>query len=81
MKHWRRLLIIVCSNDDLDLFYSKVKFGNQGFSVKKSKKVDFSKTIAACDLKLIELMKISGYFLTLAQGHLHMKIKICIFFH
>ena len=38
------------------------------------KEVDFSETIAACDLKvgrcrhLIELM---------AQGHLHMKLKTC----
>ena len=36
---------------DLDLFYDKVKFGNFGFSVKKVKKVDFSETIEACDLK------------------------------
>ena len=49
------------------------------------KTVDFSETIAACDLKsgrrrqLIELMKVCEYFLTLAQGHLHMKIKTCFF--
>ena len=43
------------------LFYGKVKFGNLGFSVGKMKKVDFSKTILACDLKLIELMKICEY--------------------
>ena len=45
------------------------------------KKVDFSETIAACDLKLIELITTvsiegQGYFLTLAQGHLGMKIKL-----
>ena len=39
----------------------------------------FSETIADCDLKLIELMRyvsIEGqcYFLTLAQGHLDIKI-------
>ena len=51
------------------------------------KTVDFSETIEACDLKfgtcrqLIELMKVSevsiegqGLFLTLAQGHLQLKI-------
>ena len=39
--------------DDLDLFYGKVKFGNLGFFVKKKKvkKVDFSETIEALDLK------------------------------
>ena len=40
--------------------------------------MDFSETIGACDLQLIKLMKIceyegQGHFLTLAQGHLHMK--------
>ena len=39
------------------------------------KKVGYSETIAACDLKLIDLMKIcefegQGHFLTLAQCHL-----------
>ena len=47
--------------------------------------MDLSETIAACDLKvgrcrqLIELMNVciegQGLFMTLAQGHLHMKIK------
>ena len=46
---------------DLDLFYGKVKFGNFGFSEKKVKKLDFSETIAAFDLKLIDLMKICEY--------------------
>ena len=41
-------------SSDLDIFYSKVKFGNLGFSMGKSKKVDFSETIAACDLKLVD---------------------------
>ena len=40
------------------------------------KKVEFSETFAACDLKLIELMKICEYFLTLAKSHLHMNIKV-----
>ena len=44
---------------DLDLFYDKVKLCNLGFSVRK---VDFSKTIEACDLKIIVLMRI--YVLT-----------------
>ena len=50
------------------------------------KTVDFSESVAAYDLKdgtfiqLIELMKVmsfegQGHFLTLAQGHLHLKIK------
>ena len=48
--------------------------------------MDFSETIEACDLKsgrcrqLIELMKVmegQGHFLTLASGHLHIKIKTC----
>ena len=49
---------------DLDLFNSKVKFGNLGFSLKKMKTMDFSETIEACDLKggwyrqIIELMKV-----------------------
>ena len=52
------------------------------------KTVDFSETIEACDLKvglcrqLIEFMRYvsiegQGHLLTLAQGHLHMKIKTC----
>ena len=46
------------------------------------KTVDFSETIAACDLKvgrcrqLIEF-EVQGHFLILAQGHLHMKIETC----
>ena len=56
MQHWGLLPIIVCSDEDP--FYCKVKFCNQSFSVRKVKNVDFSETIAACDLKLIELMKI-----------------------
>ena len=31
---------------------SKVKFGNLGYSMEKSETVDFSDTIAACDLKV-----------------------------
>ena len=53
---------------DLDLFYSKVKFGNLGFFFgKKVKTVDFSESIAASDLKvgrrrqLIEVMKVCEY--------------------
>ena len=53
------------------------------------KKVDYSKTIAACDLKLIDLVSEivrfseivsiegQGHLLTLAQGHLHLKIETC----
>ena len=53
-------LIIICSNDD-PLFFAMGKFCDLGFSVGKSEKVDFSETIAACDLKLMELMKIWEY--------------------
>ena len=65
---------------DHDLCYGKVKFGNLGFSIEKSENCWFFRTFAACDLKPIEIMKIceiegQGHFLTLAQGHLHLKIK------
>ena len=52
---------------DLDLFYSKVKFGNLGFLWEKVKTMDFSESIAASDLKvgrcrqLIEVMKVCEY--------------------
>ena len=35
-----------------DLFYGKVKFCHLGFSIGKSETVGFSKTIAACNLKI-----------------------------
>ena len=43
--------------------------------------MDFSKTIAAYDLKIIVLIRYlsiegQGHFLTFAKGHLHMKIKV-----
>ena len=49
------------------MFYGKVKFGNLGFSIRRSETVDFSETIAARDLKvsrsrhLLEYMKICEY--------------------
>ena len=54
----------------------------------KKKTRDFSENIAACDLKvgrcrqLFEFIRYvgiegQGHFLTLAQGHLCMKIKTC----
>ena len=49
------------------MFYGKVKFGNLGFSRRRSETVDFSETIAASDLKvsrsrhLLEYMKICEY--------------------
>ena len=52
---------------DLDLFYGKVKFGNLGFSMGKSEKVDFSETIEASNLKVgrcrqrIEYLKACEY--------------------
>ena len=55
-------------SSDLDLFYSKVKFGYLGFSIRKTvKTVDFSETIAACELKVgrcrhfIEIMEVCEY--------------------
>ena len=66
MSHHWLLPIIVCSNDDgrvdLDLFYSKVKFGNIGLSIGKSENCWFFRTFAACDLKPIEIMKICEYW-------------------
>ena len=54
--------------NDLDLFYGKVKFGNlEAFLWEKVKTVDFSETIADCDLKvgkcrqLIEFMMVYEY--------------------
>ena len=72
MQHRGLQPIIVYSNDDprvtLTFFYGKVKFGYSGFSMgKKVKTVDFSETIATCDLKvgrcrqLIEIMKVCEY--------------------
>ena len=63
-----------------------VKFDNLGFSIGKSENSVFSETIAARDLKvsrsrhLIEYRRYvsiegQGYFLTMAQGRVH--IKIC----
>ena len=51
---------------NLDLLYSKVKFGNLGFFLGKIKTMDFLETVEACDLKVgrcrqlhvIELMKV-----------------------
>ena len=46
---------------DLDLFYGKVKYGNLGFSMEKSEKVDFSETIAASDLKIGRCRQLIGF--------------------
>ena len=64
-----------------------VKFWNSDFSIGKSENSGFLETIAACDLnigrgnQLDELIKVSiqgqGHFLTLAQGHLYIKITTC----
>ena len=61
---------------DLDLFYGKVKFGYSGFLWENLvKTVDFSETIAACDLKvgrcrpLIEIMKVCEIVSIEGQGH------------
>ena len=66
MKHWWLLRIIICSNDDpgltLTYFMAGVKFGNIGLSIEKSENFWFFRTIAACDLKPIEIMKICEYW-------------------
>ena len=55
------------TSSDLDLFDGKVKFCYLDVSMGKVKAVDFSETIAACDLKvgrcrlLIEIMKVCEY--------------------
>ena len=63
--------IIVCSNDDpqviLTYFTAKSNLVTKAFLWEKVKTVDFSETIAACDLKvgrcrqLIEIMKVCEY--------------------
>ena len=70
---WHRGLqpIIVCSNDDLRViltyFTARSNVGYFGFLWEKVKTVDFSETIAACDMKfgrcrqLIEIMKVCEY--------------------
>ena len=51
IKHWGLGSNIACSNDDdVDLFYGKVKFGYLGFSIGKGENNGFLETIAACDL-------------------------------
>ena len=46
----------------LTYFTAKSNFVTFAFLKEKMKKVDFSETIAACDLKLMDLMKICEYF-------------------
>ena len=63
--------IIVCSNDDprvtLTYFKARLDLVNKAFLLEKVKTVNFSETIAACDLKvgrcrqLIEIMKVCEY--------------------
>ena len=57
--------IIVCINDDpgvtLTYFTARSNFVNLALLKEKVKKVDFSETIAACDFKLMDLMKICEY--------------------
>ena len=66
-----RLLYIFCSNDDprvtLTYFMASSNLVTLAFLWEKVKTVDFSETIAACDLKvgrckqLIEIMKVCEY--------------------
>ena len=56
MKHWGLLHIIVCSNDDpgvtFTYFTIRSKLVTKAFLWEK---VDFSETIADCDLKLMTI--------------------------
>ena len=56
---------MVCSNDDTGVTFTysteRSNFVTLAFLLEKVKKVDYSETIAACDLKLIDLMKICEY--------------------
>ena len=65
MKYWGLQPIIVCSNDDpgvtLTYFTARPNFVTLALLSEKVKKVDFSETIAAFDLKLMDLMKICEY--------------------
>ena len=71
MQHRGLQLIIVCSNDDpgltLTYFTARSNLVTYAFLWEKVKTVDFSETIAACDLKvgrcrqLIEIMKVCEY--------------------
>ena len=66
---------------DLDLFYGKVKFGNIGLIYsKKWKPVDFSELLQPVTWNCIKLWRYvsiegQGHFLTLAPGHLHLKLN------
>ena len=55
------MLIIMCSNDDPWYFTARSNFVTYDFLKEKVTKVDFSETIAACELKLIELITICEY--------------------
>ena len=65
MKHQELLPIIVWSNDDPGLtvtsFTVRSNFVTLAFLSEKVEKVYYSETIAACDLNLIDLMKICEY--------------------
>ena len=83
------LPIIVCTNDDPGVNLTYFTTRSNLVLWEKVKTVDFSESTAPCDLKvcrcrqLIEFMKVyvsiegQGHFLTLAQGHVCMKIKTC----
>ena len=65
MQHWGLQPIIVCSNDDLRVtltyFTARSNLVTKAFLWEKVKSVDFSETIAASDLKQMDLMKICEY--------------------
>ena len=71
MKHWGLHPIIVCSNDDhrvtMTYFTARTNLVTKALLWENVKTVDFSETIAACDLKvdrcrqLFEILKVCEY--------------------
>ena len=71
MQHWGLKLFKFCINGDpgltLTYFAARSNLVTYAFSIGKGEKVDFSETIAVCDLKvgrcreLIEFMKVCEY--------------------
>ena len=52
MQHWVLEYYQICSNDDLDLFYGKVKFGPLCFVWENGKTMEFSETIVVCNVQV-----------------------------
>ena len=88
MNHRGLQPIIICSNDDLwvtlTYFTARSNLVTYGFLWEKVKTVDFSGTIAACDLKvgrcrqLIEIMKVCEYWRSRSFLY-HIFSRFCMF--